>query len=31
MRQRLQHSREEELTAGLDDLVAIALDRWRNR
>ncbi len=31
MRQRLQHSREEELAAGLDDLVAIAFDRWRNR
>jgi 2-oxo-4-hydroxy-4-carboxy--5-ureidoimidazoline (OHCU) decarboxylase len=31
MRQRLQNSREEELAAGLDDLVAIALDRWRTR
>jgi 2-oxo-4-hydroxy-4-carboxy--5-ureidoimidazoline (OHCU) decarboxylase len=31
LRQRLQRSREEELTAGLDDLVAIALDRWRKR
>jgi len=31
MRQRLQNSREEELAAGLDDLVAIALDRWRKR
>jgi 2-oxo-4-hydroxy-4-carboxy-5-ureidoimidazoline decarboxylase len=31
MRQRLQHSREEELAAALDDLVAIALDRWRSR
>jgi 2-oxo-4-hydroxy-4-carboxy--5-ureidoimidazoline (OHCU) decarboxylase len=31
LRQRLQHSREEELAAGLDDLVAIALDRWRKR
>ena len=31
MRQRLQHAREEELAAGLDDLVAIALDRWRSR
>jgi 2-oxo-4-hydroxy-4-carboxy--5-ureidoimidazoline (OHCU) decarboxylase len=31
MRQRLQNSREEELAAGLDDLVAIALDRWRRR
>jgi 2-oxo-4-hydroxy-4-carboxy-5-ureidoimidazoline decarboxylase len=31
MRQRLQRPREEELAAGLDELVAIALDRWRNR
>jgi 2-oxo-4-hydroxy-4-carboxy--5-ureidoimidazoline (OHCU) decarboxylase len=31
MRQRLQHSREEELANGLDELVAIALDRWRSR
>ena len=31
LRQRLQHSRDEELAAGLDDLVAIALDRWRKR
>jgi 2-oxo-4-hydroxy-4-carboxy--5-ureidoimidazoline (OHCU) decarboxylase len=31
LRQRMQHSREEELAAGLDDLVAIALDRWRKR
>jgi len=31
MRQRLQNSREDELAAGLDDLVAIALDRWRKR
>jgi 2-oxo-4-hydroxy-4-carboxy--5-ureidoimidazoline (OHCU) decarboxylase len=31
LRQRLQRSRDEELTAGLDDLVAIALDRWRKR
>jgi 2-oxo-4-hydroxy-4-carboxy--5-ureidoimidazoline (OHCU) decarboxylase len=31
MRQRLQRSREEELPAALDDLVAIALDRWRTR
>jgi 2-oxo-4-hydroxy-4-carboxy--5-ureidoimidazoline (OHCU) decarboxylase len=31
LRQRLQHSREEELVTGLDELVAIALDRWRNR
>jgi 2-oxo-4-hydroxy-4-carboxy--5-ureidoimidazoline (OHCU) decarboxylase len=31
MRQRLQNSRDEELAAGLDDLVAIALDRWRKR
>lgn len=31
LRQRLQNSREEELAAGLDDLVAIAFDRWRKR
>jgi 2-oxo-4-hydroxy-4-carboxy--5-ureidoimidazoline (OHCU) decarboxylase len=31
LRQRMQNSREEELAAGLDDLVAIALDRWRKR
>jgi 2-oxo-4-hydroxy-4-carboxy--5-ureidoimidazoline (OHCU) decarboxylase len=31
LRERLQRSRGEELTAGLDDLVAIALDRWRKR
>ncbi|HEY7004752.1 MAG TPA: 2-oxo-4-hydroxy-4-carboxy-5-ureidoimidazoline decarboxylase [Gaiellaceae bacterium] len=31
MRQRLRNSREEELAAGLDDLVAIAFDRWRRR
>ena len=31
LRQRLQNSRGEELAAGLDDLVAIALDRWRKR
>ena len=31
LRQRLQNSREEELAAGLDDLVAITLDRWRKR
>jgi 2-oxo-4-hydroxy-4-carboxy--5-ureidoimidazoline (OHCU) decarboxylase len=31
LRDRMQHSREEELAAGLDDLVAIALDRWRKR
>jgi 2-oxo-4-hydroxy-4-carboxy--5-ureidoimidazoline (OHCU) decarboxylase len=31
LRQRLQHSRDEELAAGLDDLIAIALDRWRKR
>ena len=31
LRERMQRSREEELTAGLDDLVAIALDRWRTR
>jgi 2-oxo-4-hydroxy-4-carboxy--5-ureidoimidazoline (OHCU) decarboxylase len=31
MRERLQRPREEELAAGLDELVAIALDRWRTR
>ena len=31
LRQRLQNPRGEELAAGLDDLVAIALDRWRKR
>ena len=31
LRQRLQNSRDEELAAGLDDLVSIALDRWRKR
>jgi 2-oxo-4-hydroxy-4-carboxy--5-ureidoimidazoline (OHCU) decarboxylase len=31
LRHRMQHSREEELATGLDELVAIALDRWRNR
>jgi 2-oxo-4-hydroxy-4-carboxy--5-ureidoimidazoline (OHCU) decarboxylase len=31
LRARLQHSREEELGTGLDELVAIALDRWRSR
>jgi 2-oxo-4-hydroxy-4-carboxy--5-ureidoimidazoline (OHCU) decarboxylase len=31
MRERLQHAREEELGTGLDELVAIALDRWQSR
>jgi 2-oxo-4-hydroxy-4-carboxy--5-ureidoimidazoline (OHCU) decarboxylase len=31
LRERLQHSREEELVTGLDELVAIALDRWQSR
>lgn len=31
MRERSQRARDEELAAGLDELVAIALDRWRNR
>jgi 2-oxo-4-hydroxy-4-carboxy--5-ureidoimidazoline (OHCU) decarboxylase len=31
LRERLQHSREEELGIGLDELVAIALDRWQSR
>ena len=29
-RERLERTREEELETGLDDLVAIAIDRWRN-
>jgi 2-oxo-4-hydroxy-4-carboxy-5-ureidoimidazoline decarboxylase len=31
LRERLQRARADELDAGLDELVAIALDRWRNR
>jgi 2-oxo-4-hydroxy-4-carboxy--5-ureidoimidazoline (OHCU) decarboxylase len=31
LRERLQRAREEELEAGCDELVAIALDRWRSR
>lgn len=31
MRERLQHERAEELITGCDELVAIALDRWRTR
>jgi 2-oxo-4-hydroxy-4-carboxy--5-ureidoimidazoline (OHCU) decarboxylase len=31
LRARLQHSREQELGTGLDELVAIALDRWQSR
>jgi 2-oxo-4-hydroxy-4-carboxy-5-ureidoimidazoline decarboxylase len=31
LRERLQHSRAEELGTGLDELVAIALDRWQSR
>ena len=31
LRERLQHSREQELETGCDELVAIALDRWRSR
>ncbi|HEY3105811.1 MAG TPA: 2-oxo-4-hydroxy-4-carboxy-5-ureidoimidazoline decarboxylase [Gaiellaceae bacterium] len=31
MRERFQHAREEELGTGLDELVAIALDRWQSR
>jgi 2-oxo-4-hydroxy-4-carboxy--5-ureidoimidazoline (OHCU) decarboxylase len=31
LRERLQHSRAEELGTGLDELVAIALDRWQTR
>jgi 2-oxo-4-hydroxy-4-carboxy--5-ureidoimidazoline (OHCU) decarboxylase len=30
LRERLARSREEELAAALDELVAIAEDRWRN-
>jgi 2-oxo-4-hydroxy-4-carboxy--5-ureidoimidazoline (OHCU) decarboxylase len=31
IRERLARSREEELAAGCDELVAIAKDRWRSR
>jgi 2-oxo-4-hydroxy-4-carboxy--5-ureidoimidazoline (OHCU) decarboxylase len=31
LRKRLQHERREELGTGLDELVAIALDRWQSR
>ena len=31
LRERLQHQRHEELGTGLDELVAIALDRWQTR
>jgi 2-oxo-4-hydroxy-4-carboxy--5-ureidoimidazoline (OHCU) decarboxylase len=31
LRERLQQQRHEELGAGLDELVAIALDRWQTR
>jgi 2-oxo-4-hydroxy-4-carboxy--5-ureidoimidazoline (OHCU) decarboxylase len=31
LRERLQNQREDELATGLDELVAIALDRWLNR
>jgi len=31
LRERLQRERAEELTAACDELVAIALDRWRSR
>jgi 2-oxo-4-hydroxy-4-carboxy--5-ureidoimidazoline (OHCU) decarboxylase len=31
LRDRLQHSRDAELGTGLDELVAIALDRWQSR
>jgi 2-oxo-4-hydroxy-4-carboxy--5-ureidoimidazoline (OHCU) decarboxylase len=31
LRDRLQHSRDAELGTGLDELVAIALDRWQTR
>jgi 2-oxo-4-hydroxy-4-carboxy--5-ureidoimidazoline (OHCU) decarboxylase len=31
LRDRLQHTRDAELGTGLDELVAIALDRWQSR
>ncbi len=31
LRARLERTRKEELATGCDELVAIALDRWRNR
>jgi 2-oxo-4-hydroxy-4-carboxy--5-ureidoimidazoline (OHCU) decarboxylase len=31
LRERFQHERKEELGTGLDELVAIALDRWQTR
>ncbi len=31
LRERLQRGRRDELEAGCDELVAIALDRWRSR
>ena len=31
LRERLQNTREDELATGLDELVAIALDRWLTR
>ena len=30
LRERLERTREEELETGCDELVAIAVDRWRN-
>jgi 2-oxo-4-hydroxy-4-carboxy--5-ureidoimidazoline (OHCU) decarboxylase len=30
LRERLQRTREEELDTGVDELVQIAIDRWRN-
>jgi hypothetical protein len=30
LRERLERSRAEELETGLDELVAIAVDRWRS-
>jgi 2-oxo-4-hydroxy-4-carboxy--5-ureidoimidazoline (OHCU) decarboxylase len=29
LRERLEHSREDELSTGVDELVQIAIDRWR--
>jgi 2-oxo-4-hydroxy-4-carboxy--5-ureidoimidazoline (OHCU) decarboxylase len=31
LRERLQNRRDDELATGLDELVAIALDRWLTR
>jgi 2-oxo-4-hydroxy-4-carboxy--5-ureidoimidazoline (OHCU) decarboxylase len=31
LRKRIERTREEELETGLEELVSIAIDRWRNR